>query len=104
MGLKGYHKLRKADLIDLVSTPQRPVRPVTILPTPEAMDVFEKREMAKSRPLVKSKLSTWYDWLINAVPEPIKERVKDAYRGFKNKVMGLYKAGKKALTKPTLHD
>ena len=34
------------------------------------MDMFEEKEMKKMRPMK----NTWYDWLINYVPEP-KEKV-----------------------------
>ena len=36
------------------------------------MDGFEKKEMKKIRPIK----STWYDWLINYIPEPIRKRPK----------------------------
>ena len=92
-GLTGYHRLHKADLLTLLNTPSGQRKP-----TPEATDVFERKEMVKSRPVVKSKLQGWYDWLINTVPKPIKERVKGVYKGFKNRVLALYGKTKKALT------
>ena len=64
-GLRGYYKLRKAELVSLLDTPIRPPRRpgpkkslgrVTLLPKPEEMDQFELQEMAKTRPVVKSKL------------------------------------------------
>ena len=33
------------------------------------MDKFEEKEMKKIRPIK----NTWYNWLINYVPEPIKK-------------------------------
>ena len=33
------------------------------------MDRYEKNEMKKIRPVK----NTWYDWLINYIPEPIKK-------------------------------
>ena len=54
------------------------------------MDIFEQREMSKSRPQVKGKLNKWYDWLINHVPKPIKDGASRAFKTFKDKVMGLY--------------
>ena len=54
------------------------------------MDIFEKQEMSKSRPQVKTKLNKWYDWLINHVPRPIKDGASKAFNTFKDKVMGLY--------------
>ena len=34
----------------------------------DGMDKFEQKEIKKIRPLK----NTWYDWLINYIPEPIK--------------------------------
>ena len=81
-GLKGYYKLKKAELVDLLETPirpprrpgqRKPLRQVTVLPKPEDMDKFEQQEMMKNRSVVKSKLNEWYNWLIRYVPKPIKE-------------------------------
>ena len=58
--------------------------------TQQEMDIFEQREMSKSRPQVKSKLNKWYDWLINHVPKPIKDGTSKAFKTFKDKIMGLY--------------
>jgi len=105
-GLKGYYKLRKADLITLLETPQRPPRrpgqkkalgKVTMLSKPEEMDSFELKEMAKSLSVVKSKLNEWYDWLVDYVPKSIKEPVSSAFSKVKSKVMRLYEGAKKTL-------
>ena len=37
------------------------------------MDIIEQQEMSKSRPQVKNKLKSWYNWLVIHVPKPIKE-------------------------------
>ena len=34
------------------------------------MDKFEQKEMKKIKPII----NTWYDWLINYIPEPIRKR------------------------------
>ena len=47
------------------------------------MDRFEKKEMNKVRPLK----NTWYYWLINYIPEPIRKSVG----GFKDKIVSLFK-------------
>ena len=108
-GLKGYSRLRKADLISLleqsssqpVAPPRRegkrrPVTHVKIIPHPQDMDIFEKQEMEKSRPVVKSKLHEWYDWLVHYVPKTVQSKVSDAFKTFKNKIEGLWRkvAGK----------
>ena len=68
-GLRGYYKLKKADLLALLleqsseemPTPaprskgkkRRPVLPIKIIPSPQEMDEFEKEEMKKRRQVVK---------------------------------------------------
>ena len=59
-------------------------------PTVQEMDIFEQQEMSESRPRVKDIFKGWYDWLVNHVPEPIKERVSRAFKTFKGKITGLY--------------
>lgn len=92
---KSYARI---NLTLILETPQRPprsvgqrkpVRPVTILPTPEAMDVFRNQEITKSRSVLKSKMREWYDRLVKAVSKPIEERIKGAYQSCKNKIMTL---------------
>ena len=50
------------------------------------MDRFEKNDMKKIRPIK----NTWYDWLINYIPEPIRKSVA----GFKDKIVSLFKTNK----------
>ena len=45
---------------------------------------FEEREIKKSRSIK----STWYDWLINYIPDPIRKRI----RSFEDKIVSLFKA------------
>ena len=45
------------------------------------MDKCEQKEMKKIRPVK----SSWYDWLINYIPEPIRKSVG----GFKDKTISL---------------
>ena len=47
------------------------------------MDKFEQKEMKKIRPIK----NTWYDWLINFIPEPIRKSVG----GFNDKILNLFK-------------
>ena len=47
------------------------------------MDKFKQTEMKKIRPIK----NTWYDWLINYIPEPIRKSVG----GFKDKFITLLK-------------
>ena len=116
-GLRHYYRLRKAELVALLQnnpppgqsrasaapTPHtRPPPPLQMStwepiddrrprkPSPQEMDIFEQREISKSRPQVNTKLNKWYDWLINHVPKPIKDGASKAFKTFKDKVMGLY--------------
>ncbi|XP_057311370.1 uncharacterized protein LOC130649159 isoform X1 [Hydractinia symbiolongicarpus] len=57
------------------------------------MDIFEQEEMAKTRPIVKSKLIEWRDWLTKHVPKAIKDKTTKAFKTMKDKIMGLYKKG-----------
>ena len=54
------------------------------------MDIFEQKEMSRSRSQVTSKLNDWYNWLVNHVPKTIKDKASRAFKTFKDKVMGLY--------------
>ena len=105
-GLRGYFKLRKAELVTLLETPIRPPRrpgqkkslgKVTLLLKPEEMDSFELQEMVEKRSVVKSKLNEWYDWLVNYVPRSIKEPVGNTFLKVKNSIMEVYGRAKKTL-------
>ena len=85
--LRGYYKLKKADLVALLleqsaeemptSRPRasekerRRANPVKIISSPQEMDEFEKEEMKNNRLVVKNKLNEWYDWLNDHIPKPI---------------------------------
>ena len=49
----------------------------------EDIDIFEEEEMKKIRPIK----NTWYDWVINFIPKPIRKSVSV----LKGKVLNLYK-------------
>ena len=95
-GLRGYHKLRKAELVSLLETPTRPPRRsgpgrsfsrVTLLPEPKDMDNFELGEMVKTCPMVKSKLTEWHDWLLSHVPKSIREPVSNTFLKVKSSIV-----------------
>ena len=110
-GLRGFYKLKKADLLALLleqsseemptsasrrkGKERRPVLPVKIIPSPQEMDKLEKEEMKKTRPVVKSRLSELYDWLLDYVPRPFKKAVKKSFLRMKNSIMSLYDGAKK---------
>ena len=104
-GLRGYSKLKKAELITLLKNnllttpPPPPSQSVRFRPDrsrqnvtsgSQEMDIFEQQEIHKNRPQVMNKLNDWYDWLVNHVPHPVKDKVSKACKTFKDKVMGLY--------------
>ena len=102
-GLKGYSRMRKADLISLLEqSSSQPVAPprkegkrravskVSIIPHPQDMDIFERQEMQRQRPLVKNKLNEWYDWLVHHVPKTVESKVSDAFKAFKERIAGLW--------------
>ena len=74
-GLRGYSRMRKAELIPLLQNNPRDLRSPAPrrAPTQQEMDIFEQQEMSKSRPKVKSKLNDWYDSLVNHVPKTVKD-------------------------------
>ena len=53
--------------------------------------------MAKRRRVVKSKLSEWYNWLVDFVPEPIKSAINKGFSTVKNIILNLYNDSKKTL-------
>ena len=75
--LRGFYKLKKADLLSLLleqsseemPTPalrskgkeRRPAIHVKMIPSPQEMDEFEKEKTKKSRPVIKSRLSKLYN-------------------------------------------
>ena len=56
------------------------------------MGKFEQKEMKKIRPIK----TTWYDWLFDYIPEPIRKSVG----GFKDKIVSLFKIN--TLNKPCM--
>ena len=99
-GLRGYSRLKKAELIALLQNnlPLLPPPPQLVRfkqdrprqPSPQEMNIFEQQEMSKSQLQVTSKLNDWYDWLINHVPKAIKDGASRAFKTFKDKIMGFY--------------
>lgn len=53
--------------------------------------------MAKRRRVIKSKLSEWYNWLVDFVPEPIKSAINKGFSTVKNIILNLYNGSKKTL-------
>ena len=112
-GLRGFYKLKKADLLALLfdksseEMPTPPPRskgkdrrralPVEIISSPQEMDEFEKEEMKKTRSVVESRLIRLHKWLDDYVPKPFKKAVKKSFLRMKNSIMSLYDGAKKTL-------
>ena len=54
----------------------------SIIVSKDDMDEFQQKEMKKTRHVK----ITWYDWLTNYIPDPIRKSVG----GFKDKVVSLF--------------
>ena len=94
--LHSYYRLQKADLIALllkqsaeemltsltrvIGEERRAVPPLKIISNPQEMDDFEKEEIIKGRPVVKNKLTEWYDSLVDYVPKSIKHRQQSLFK------------------------
>ena len=46
--------------------------------------------MKKIRSVAKNNLIEWYDWLVDHVPEPIKNAASKKFEGLKNNTLRLY--------------
>ena len=104
-GLRGYHTLKKDDLVALLleqsaeemPTPpprarrreRRPVPSIKIIQSRQELDEFEKEEMEKRMSVVKNRLSKLYDQLIDYIPKPIKKAMDKVFLGIKNSIMSL---------------
>ena len=113
-GLKGYSQSRKAEFVAfLEQSSSQPVAPprregkrrtgthVKIIPHPKDMDIFERQEMQRQKPLVKSKLNEWYDWLLHHVLKTVESKLSNAFKAFKETIAGLWG---KVTGKETLKD
>ena len=67
-----------------------------VSPSPRKWMSLKKKEMKKSRFLVKNKLSDRYGRLVDHIPKPIKNAAGKALRA-KNSILGLYDGVKKTL-------
>ena len=88
--LRGYSRMTKAEIIELIRNNDVPQVISQQGISQREMDIFEEQEIAKSRPQVKSKLNDWYDWLVNHVPNVIRDGATRVFRTFKKRIMGLY--------------
>ena len=87
-GLKGYSRMRKADLIHLLSHSSlldEPVRDNTPTLTPVKASV-----PARVMKAIKNKVNKWTDWFLSYIP-PKPKIVDSALESFKQQIQKLYK-------------
>ena len=83
---KDFIELKDRDLNDREVKIKREIEELFFKPiivSIDDMDKFEQKEMKKIRPVK----NTWYDFLINYIPEPTRKSVG----GFKDKIVSLFK-------------
>jgi len=126
-GLRGYSKLKKAELIALLDTKPKQVKPAEAKPKPvkqvmlAGFDAWADEQLAKpSKPTtsttwsewladrvpipeglgkwadeqlakpIKQAVSTTHDWIMNKVPQPVKNVVDAGFHKLKNEITKLF--------------
>ena len=113
-GIKGYYRLRKAELIKALTPVNDPSQPQNIIdqPIPEIdipilkpskptnlSKVSQLKNLAsKAAKPVKSEINKFADRLLSQVPEPIKKTVNERVNSLKEKVNGIFKRYDNLLT------
>ena len=113
-GIKGYYRLRKAELIQALTPVGDPSQHQNIIdqPIPEIdipilkpsqpenlSKVSQLKNLAlKAAKPVKSEINKFADWIISQVPEPIKKTVNERVNSLKEKVNGIFKRYDNLLT------
>ena len=71
---KDFIELKDSELKDREVKIKREIEELffkSIIVSVDDMDKFEQKEMKKIEPIK----NTWYDWLINCIPEPVRKSV-----------------------------
>ena len=99
-GIKGYYRMRKAELIEALeeeseifysANDQPPVSEVDI-PIPAPSRVTQMRNIAYNAAApVKSVINRFTGWLLNYIPEPIKNAVKERVENLKERVNSIFR-------------
>ena len=113
-GIKGYYKLRKAELIQALTPVGDPSQPQNIMdqPIPEIdIPILEpskpentskvsqlKNLASKAAKPVKREINKFADWIISKVPEPIKKTVNERVNSLKERVNRIFKRYDNLLT------
>ena len=113
-GIKGYYRLRKAELIQALTPVGDPSQPQNIIdqPIPEIdipilkpsqpenlSKVSQLKNLAsKAAKPVKSEINKFADWIISQVPELIKKTVNERVNSLKERVNSIFKRYDNLLT------
>ena len=102
-GIKGYYRMRKAELIEVLSTVDdsseifysandQPPVPEVDIPIPAPSRVTQMRNLASNVAApVKSVINRFTGWLLNYIPEPIKNVVKERVENLKERVNSIFR-------------
>ena len=113
-GIKGYYRMRKAELIEALTPVGDPPQPQNIMdqPIPEidipilepsqpenTSKVSQLKNLASNaaKP-VKREINKFADWIISKVPEPIKKTVNERVNSLKERVNRIFKRYDNLLT------
>ena len=113
-GIKGYYKLRKAELIEALTPVGDPPQLQNIMdqPIPEIdIPILEPSKPANNSKVsqlknlasnaakqVKREINKFANWIISKVPEPIKKTVNERVNSLKERVNGIFKRYDNLLT------
>ena len=98
-GIKGYYKMRKAELIDVLeeeseifySANDQSIPEVDIpIPTPSRITQIKNIASNVAAP-VKSVINRFTGWLLNYIPEPIKNVVNERVENLKERVNSIFR-------------
>ena len=113
-GIKGYYRMRKAELIQALTPVGDPSQPQNIMdqPIPEIdIPILEpskpantskvsqlKNLASKAAKPIKREINKFADWIISKVPEPIKKTVNERVNSLKERVNRIFKRYDNLLT------
>ena len=100
-GIKGYYKMRKAELIDVLkpmNDSSQPSQPHVDQPIPEVnIPIHAPSRITQIKNLaynaaapVKSVINRFTGWLLNYIPEPIKNAVNERVENLKERVNSIF--------------
>ena len=98
-GIKGYYKMRKAELIEALSTDESEIYetandqsiPEVNIPIPAPSRITQIKNLASNVAApVKSVINRFTGWLLNYIPEPIKNAVNERVENLKERVNSIF--------------